>query len=33
MLTDLFGKRGVKLEGTDQLAIGGPTDFHNMLTP
>jgi len=31
MLTDLFKKRGVKLEHTYQLNIGGNTDFLNML--
>jgi myo-inositol-1-phosphate synthase len=31
MLTDLFGKRGVKLERTYQLNTGGNTDFLNML--
>jgi myo-inositol-1-phosphate synthase len=30
-LTDLFGKRGVKLERTYQLNTGGNTDFLNML--
>jgi len=31
MLTDLFAKRGVKLERTYQLNTGGNTDFLNML--
>jgi len=31
VLTDLFKKRGVKLERTYQLNIGGNTDFLNML--
>src|SRR5512139_2615871 len=31
MLTDLFHKRGVKLERTYQLNTGGNTDFLNML--
>jgi len=31
VLTDLFGKRGVKLERTYQLNTGGNTDFLNML--
>ncbi|MGH8553529.1 MAG: inositol-3-phosphate synthase, partial [Methylococcales bacterium] len=31
MLTDLFKKRGVKLERTYQLNTGGNTDFLNML--
>jgi len=31
MLTDLFRKRGVKLERTYQLNTGGNTDFLNML--
>jgi myo-inositol-1-phosphate synthase len=31
MLTDLFSKRGVKLEHTYQLNTGGNTDFLNML--
>ena len=31
MLTDLFNKRGVKLERTYQLNTGGNTDFLNML--
>ena len=31
MLTDLFAKRGVKLENTYQLNTGGNTDFLNML--
>jgi myo-inositol-1-phosphate synthase len=31
MLTDLFKKRGVELEHTYQLNIGGNTDFLNML--
>jgi len=31
MLTDLFSKRGVKLERTYQLNTGGNTDFLNML--
>ncbi len=31
VLTDLFKKRGVKLEKTYQLNIGGNTDFLNML--
>jgi len=31
-LTDLFKKRGVKLERTYQLNIGGNTDFLNMLS-
>jgi myo-inositol-1-phosphate synthase len=31
MLTDLFHKRGVKLEHTYQLNTGGNTDFLNML--
>jgi myo-inositol-1-phosphate synthase len=31
MLTDLFRKRGVKLEHTYQLNTGGNTDFLNML--
>jgi myo-inositol-1-phosphate synthase len=31
MLTDLFKKRGVKLERTYQLNVGGNTDFLNML--
>ena len=31
ILTDLFKKRGVKLERTYQLNIGGNTDFLNML--
>jgi len=31
VLTDLFRKRGVKLERTYQLNIGGNTDFLNML--
>ena len=30
-LTDLFAKRGVKLERTYQLNTGGNTDFLNML--
>ena len=30
-LTDLFGKRGVKLERTYQINTGGNTDFLNML--
>jgi myo-inositol-1-phosphate synthase len=33
MLTDLFAKRGVKLERTYQLNTGGNTDFLNMLNP
>ncbi len=33
MLTDLFRKRGVKLERTYQLNTGGHTDFLNMLNP
>jgi myo-inositol-1-phosphate synthase len=33
MLTDLFHKRGVKLERTYQLNTGGNTDFLNMLDP
>jgi len=33
MLTDLFRKRGVKLERTYQLNTGGNTDFLNMLNP
>jgi myo-inositol-1-phosphate synthase len=33
MLTDLFHKRGVKLERTYQLNTGGNTDFLNMLNP
>lgn len=32
MLTDLFRKRGVKLERTYQLNTGGNTDFLNMLS-
>jgi myo-inositol-1-phosphate synthase len=32
VLTDLFKKRGVKLERTYQLNIGGNTDFLNMLS-
>jgi myo-inositol-1-phosphate synthase len=32
-LTDLFAKRGVKLERTYQLNTGGNTDFLNMLNP
>jgi myo-inositol-1-phosphate synthase len=32
VLTDLFRKRGVKLERTYQLNIGGNTDFLNMLS-
>ncbi len=32
VLTDLFAKRGVKLERTYQLNTGGNTDFLNMLT-
>jgi len=32
-LTDLFKKRGVKLERTYQLNTGGNTDFLNMLNP
>jgi len=32
MLTDLFKKRGVKLEKTYQLNTGGNTDFLNMLS-
>jgi myo-inositol-1-phosphate synthase len=31
MLTDLFRKRGVKVERTYQLNVGGNTDFLNML--
>jgi myo-inositol-1-phosphate synthase len=31
VLTDLFGKRGVKLDRTYQLNTGGNTDFLNML--
>ena len=31
MLTDLFNKRGVKLDRTYQLNTGGNTDFLNML--
>ena len=31
MLTDLFAKRGVRLERTYQLNTGGNTDFLNML--
>ncbi len=31
MLTRLFGDRGVKLERTSQLNVGGNTDFLNML--
>ncbi len=31
VLTDLFAKRGVKLERTYQLNTGGNTDFLNML--
>jgi len=31
MLTDLFARRGVKLERTYQLNTGGNTDFLNML--
>jgi len=31
MLTDLFRRRGVKLERTYQLNTGGNTDFLNML--
>ncbi|HED05547.1 MAG TPA: inositol-3-phosphate synthase, partial [Ignavibacteria bacterium] len=33
VLTDLFAKRGVKLERTYQLNTGGNTDFLNMLNP
>jgi myo-inositol-1-phosphate synthase len=33
VLTDLFKKRGVKLERTYQLNTGGNTDFLNMLNP
>ena len=33
VLTDLFAKRGVKLERTYQLNTGGNTDFLNMLEP
>ena len=33
ILTDLFNKRGVKLERTYQLNTGGNTDFLNMLNP
>jgi len=33
ILTDLFKKRGVKLERTYQLNTGGNTDFLNMLNP
>ncbi|MBW1984642.1 MAG: inositol-3-phosphate synthase [Deltaproteobacteria bacterium] len=32
-LTDLFNKRGVRLERTYQLNTGGNTDFLNMLNP
>jgi myo-inositol-1-phosphate synthase len=31
MLTDLFRKRGVKVDRTYQLNVGGNTDFLNML--
>src|SRR5215468_12248547 len=31
MLTHLFRERGVKLERTMQLNVGGNTDFYNML--
>ena len=33
VLTDLFAKRGVKLDRTYQLNTGGNTDFLNMLNP
>ncbi len=33
VLTDLFNKRGVKLDRTYQLNTGGNTDFLNMLNP
>ena len=33
VLTDLFAKRGVKLDRTYQLNTGGNTDFLNMLEP